>query len=569
MAFIKKGDKVRLSSYEANYRKVNLNDIFTVIEPQGHEQDESIIEDELGNTLFVYNHHLIPAKYKEPKVGDIITLNEQGITKLQKLHSTCFYNPNDKFEIMRNIIYNGTIRIKKVSTSVFYSVYLKDINLELIGETKKVIFNPGDIIKLTKEGIERIAEYESLEDYEFLECEQTILSLKDSDGEYKIRSSKNRDSYWYAREDEMILVRKTNPFKVGDIVAINERGLERLRSIKDDKTKAGPFEIIEPISCFNDYKIRSLNNQLSSAWMLSADEINHVDIKMEIKPNKEVKREKGEDNMNNLAKKIFGEIGQLKSGIAALTFNGQIAFKRENGDYVRYNTETKAIENQMDLVIKDTEKMMYVMPYNVVAVGDILKYRDKFAQVVAIKENGSLIAIDFETGTEIVILKETNIFGIQFYMKVVSLLNMQEPNMPGGFNPMMLMLLNKEDDMMKTLLMSQMFTGQGMNPLMMMAMINNNNESDMMNTILLLQMCSGQGFMHGAPINNYSSQGANTPNMYSRGMFDLNKTEPQPITSENIGLSEEQFQRLLKEMKNLNKEKENVNLEDIDPSDFE
>ena len=54
MAFIKKGDKVRLSSYEANYRKVNLNDIFTVIETQVHEQVESIIEDKLGNILYVY-----------------------------------------------------------------------------------------------------------------------------------------------------------------------------------------------------------------------------------------------------------------------------------------------------------------------------------------------------------------------------------------------------------------------------------------------------------------------------------------------------------------------------------
>ena len=566
MTFIKKGDKVRLSSQEANYRKVKLDDIFTVIETQVHEQVESIIEDKLGNILYVYTHHLIPAEYKEPIAGDIITLNNQGITKLQASDPT--YRYNEKFEVMKSINHNGTIKIKYVGAPVFHSVYLEDINLELI---EKTMFNPGDIIKLTEEAMERIAEDELLDDYELLECEQTILSLKDSDGEYKIRPSKDKNLYWYARENEMILIRKAKPFKVGDIVSINERGLERLRNIKDDKTKEGPFEIIEPISCFNDYKIRSLNNQLSSTWMLSADEIDHVDIKMEIKPNKEVKKEKGEDNMNNLAKKIFGEIGQLKSGIAALTFNGQIAFKRENGDYVRYNTETKAMENQMDLVIKGTEKMMYVMPYNVVAVGDILKYRDKFAQVVAIKENGSLIAIDFETGTEIVILKETNIFGIQFYMKVVSLLNMQDPNMPGGFNPMMLMLLNKEDkenkddDMMKAILMSQMFTGQGMNPLMMMAMINNNNESDMINTILLLQMCSGQGFMHGAPINNYSSQGTNTLTMFSKEMFDSNRMQPQPMTSKGNGLSEEQFERLLEEMKNLDK----VNLEDIDPSDFE
>ena len=562
MAFIKKGDKVRLSSYEANYRKVNLNDIFTVIETQVHEQVESIIEDKLGNILYVYTHHLIPAEYKEPIAGDIITLNKQGITKLQASNPT--YGPNDKFEVMKSINHNGTIKIKYVGVPV----YLEDINLELI---EKTIFNPGDIIKITKEAMERIAEDELLDDYELLECEQTIVSLKDSDGEYKIRPSKDRDSYWYVREDEMILVRKTNLFKAGDIVSINERGLERLKNIENDKAKAGSFKIIEPINCHNDYKIKSLNNQLSSAWMLSADEINHVDIKMEVKPNKEIKKEKGEDSMNNLAKKMFGEIGQLKSGVAALTFNGQIAFKRENGDYVRYNTETKAIENQMDLVIKGTEKMMYVMPYNIVAVGDILKYRDKFAQVVAIKENGSLIAIDFETGTEIVILKETNIFGIQFYMKVVSLLNMQDPNIPGGFNPMMLMLLNKEDkenkddDMMKAILMSQMFTGQGMNPLMTMAMINNNNESDMINTILLLQMCSGQGFMHGTPINNYSSQGTNTLTMFSKEMFDSNRMQPQPMTSKGNGLSKEQFERLLEEMKNLDK----VNLEDIDPSDFE
>ena len=565
MTFIKKGDKVRLSSQEASYRKVKLNDIFTVIETQVHEQVESIIEDKLGNTLYVYNYRLIPAEYKEPIAGDIITLNKQGITKLQASDPT--YGPNDKFEVMKNIDHKGIIKIKYVGAPVFHSVYLEDINLEL---KEKTIFNPGDIIKLTKEAIERIAEDELLDDYELLECEQTILSLKYFNGEYKIRPSKDRSFYWFARENEMILVRKTKPFKVGDIVSINEKGLERLKGIKNE-AKVGPFKIIEFINCRSDYKIKSLNNQLDSIWMLSADEIDHIDTKVATKSNKEVEKEKGEDNMNNLAKKIFGEIGQLKSGVAALTFNGQIAFKRENGDYVRYNTETKAIENQMDLVIKGTEKMMYVMPDNVVAVGDILKYRDKFAQVVAIKENGSLIAIDFETGTEIVILKETNIFGIQFYMKVVSLLNMQDPNMPGGFNPMMLMLLNKEDkenkddDMMKAILMSQMFTGQGMNPLMMMAMINNNNESDMINTILLLQMCSGQGFMHGTPINNYSSQGANTLTMFSKEMFDSNRMQPQPMTSKGNGLSEEQFERLLEEMKNLDK----VNLEDIDPSDFE
>ena len=563
MTFIKKGDKVRLSSYEASYRKVKLNDIFTIIETQVHEQVESIIEEKLGNILYVYTHHLIPAEYKEPIAGDIITLNKQGITKLQASDPT--YGPNDKFEVMKNIDHKGIIKIKYVGAPVFHSVYLEDINLEL---KEKTIFNPGDIIKLTKEAIERIAEDELLDDYELLECEQTILSLKYFNGEYKIRPSKDRSLYWFARENEMILVRKTKPFKVGDIVSINEKGLERLKGIKNE-AKVGPFKIIEFINCRSDYKIKSLNNQLDSIWMLSADEIDHIDTKVATKSNKEVEKEKGEDNMNNLAKKIFGEIGQLKSGVAALTFNGQIAFKRENGDYVRYNTETKAIENQMDLVIKGTEKMMFIMPYNVVAVGDILKYRDKFAQVVAIKENGSLIAIDFETGTEIVILKETNIFGIQFYMKVVSLLSMQDPNMPGGFNPMMLMLLNKEDkddDIMKAILMSQMFTGQGMNPLMMMAMINNNNnESDMINTILLLQMCSGQGFMHGTPINNYSSQGTNTLTMFSKEMFDSNRMQPQPMTSEGNGLSEEQFERFLEEMKNLDK----VNLEDIDPSDFE
>ena len=101
MTFIKKGDKVRLSSQEANYRKIKLNDIFTVIETQVHEQVESIIEDKLGNILYVYSHHLIPAEYKEPIAGDIITLNKQGITKLQASDST--YGPNDKFEVMKNI----------------------------------------------------------------------------------------------------------------------------------------------------------------------------------------------------------------------------------------------------------------------------------------------------------------------------------------------------------------------------------------------------------------------------------------------------------------------------------
>ena len=245
MTFIKKGDKVRLSSQEANYRKVKLDDIFTVIETQVHEQVESIIEDKLGNILYVYTHHLIPAEYKEPTAGDIITLNNQGITKLQASDPT--YRYNEKFEVMKSINHNGTIKIKYVGAPVFHSVYLEDINLEL---KEKTMFNPGDIIKLTEEAMERIAEDELLDDYELLECEQTILSLKYFNGEYKIRPSKDRSLYWFARENEMILVRKTKPFKVGDIVSINEKGLERLKGIKNE-AKVGPFKIIEFIkNCY-------------------------------------------------------------------------------------------------------------------------------------------------------------------------------------------------------------------------------------------------------------------------------------------------------------------------------
>lgn len=202
---------------------------------------------------------------------------------------------------------------------------------------------------------------------------------------------------------------------------------------------------------------------------------------------------KGEDvKMNLNVNKYFGEIGQIKDGSVALTMNGNVAFKKEDGDYVRYNEETGTLENQMDLVIKEMSEMIMVMPTQEVVKGDIIKSNSKYYQVLEVLENGSISVVDLNKGTTETKLKETNIFGMNFYSKVTNIMQQGEGN---TFNPMMLMLLGdkkegKSDDMLEMMLMSQMFNADNknnnaFNPMMLMMM---KGDMDVTKLMLMSQM---------------------------------------------------------------------------------
>ena len=90
------------------------------------------------------------------------------------------------------------------------------------------------------------------------------------------------------------------------------------------------------------------------------------------------------------------------------------------------------------------------MPVTEVAEGDIIKYNDGFYQVTKVNE-ANIAAINLKNSTMATIVRET-IFGMQFYAKVISLI---DPSTFGKDNNgmMAMMMLGDEDMDIKELMM--------------------------------------------------------------------------------------------------------------------
>jgi hypothetical protein len=223
--------------------------------------------------------------------------------------------------------------------------------------------------------------------------------------------------------------------------------------------------------------------------------------------------------LNGMLTKIFGEIGEIKDGSLALTFNCGVAVKRADGDFLRYNTTTNTLENQVDFIIPESEKFMMLMPSPTVKPGDIVKKNKKYYQVLALSDGGALEVINFEDGSQTTILKETNIFNMNYYTTVISFMtgiNGGDNNPNGGFNPMMMLLLDKDDnkemDMPMLMMMTGMFGGGQangqVNPMLMYMVLGNKKDGESNNSMKDIMMMSM--FMGGnSPFGNMF--GAQTP----------------------------------------------------------
>lgn len=236
----------------------------------------------------------------------------------------------------------------------------------------------------------------------------------------------------------------------------------------------------------------------------------YMDKKVTNKTNKQ--KRKGEKNiMGNMMNKMTE--GFMPSKVVgdevALTMDGRIAIKRENGDYVTYNKETRTIENQMDLVLNGNSinKMCFYIPTQKLVEGDIYKDNEAFYYVSGIK-NGDVKSISLSSGRNSTTAKETTIIlGGKFYKKVTSLFSMQQN---GSINPMLLMMMgNSEDEedtndenvnsMFQMMALSQMIGNNqsnqneiglfgGMNPMLLMMMNNGGKSNDMVQMMMMSQM---------------------------------------------------------------------------------
>lgn len=205
-------------------------------------------------------------------------------------------------------------------------------------------------------------------------------------------------------------------------------------------------------------------------------------------------------------KNMFNEkFGKVRGNQLALSYDGKIAVKNGNEDYVRYNAETSTVENIKDFVMNNN-KFFFILPIAEVAEGDIIKYNDGFYQVTKVNE-ANIAAINLKNSTMATIVRET-IFGMQFYAKVISLI---DPSTFGKDNNgmMAMMMLGDEDMDIKELMMLQMMTngnkaGQA-NPMMMMLLMDDDmgGDDDMLSTMLMMNMMNGgNGFNMGNMFQN-------------------------------------------------------------------
>lgn len=273
--------------------------------------------------------------------------------------------------------------------------------------------------------------------------------------------------------------------------------------------------VFEFSDCFTSYDyIRAKQKKpLTRVESATTKTVQEVKETKEVTKNSKIKERKEENIMKNNLVAIFGEtVGKITDGMVAITFSGQVAIKRNEDEYVRFNAETNTIENQMDFVMKEAEDFLFLLPVAEVQNGDVIKKNNTYYQVVGTGKQNGLSVVNIKSGTKKTLIRETNIMGFNFYFKVVNLFGDMGSVATSGMNPMLLPMLlsdNEEDEgMLIPMLLCgglSSFSGQqsqgagifgGMNP-MMMALAMGDKKSGKgsgmnMKSIMMMSALGGQ-----------------------------------------------------------------------------
>lgn len=214
------------------------------------------------------------------------------------------------------------------------------------------------------------------------------------------------------------------------------------------------------------------------------------------------KENKEKNTMKNLIKGFdFGKYtgADIKMSIKGLAYRN---FK--TGTFQAYDATTNQLVD-VDNFVLDFDAMLYKMPVATkdIKEGDILVHNGTFVIVLNVKEN--IKVIDPAAGEVKYIVPATNIFGFNFYTKIVNLMgdmftSTATADMPfGNLMPLMLMSDNKgSDNMMETFMLMNMMNGgkSEFNPMMLMLM-GGDNKKDM---LPLMMMMNGGNFNFGLDV---------------------------------------------------------------------
>lgn len=198
--------------------------------------------------------------------------------------------------------------------------------------------------------------------------------------------------------------------------------------------------------------------------------------------------------------------GKLQSGLIALSYNGDLAFSDKKGGFVTIQHEGTE-KTRVDVGSLKLDVDFYKVPTQDIEEGDVILL-DNDLLIAGKRTNGETKFINPITGATTNKLQRTNILGMYFYTKIVSLFDMAgglnggpKGLGLGGLNPMTLMLLSGQGglgqggDLGKLLLFSQLGQGGGdansMLPLLLMSGGLNGGTSGGIEQLMLMNALSG------------------------------------------------------------------------------
>lgn len=214
--------------------------------------------------------------------------------------------------------------------------------------------------------------------------------------------------------------------------------------------------------------------------------------------NSPIKQDKMEKKsmFNNFIEKYKSQFIPEKDNSLKVTMNGNICVQ-VGEDWVSVDQDNNLVSYPEEMCM-DVPVYTICKPFSQVKTGDIIKMKSSFVKVIKRNSNGTLQCLSFAGYSSNKKEIKDFILGQGFVNVVINMFSEMTTN---GLNPMMLMLANNENMDMKDFMMFQMMQqGQGntqFNPMMLM-LLDKEGNSSMMETMLMMQMINGQN-----PMSNF------------------------------------------------------------------
>lgn len=226
------------------------------------------------------------------------------------------------------------------------------------------------------------------------------------------------------------------------------------------------------------------------------EKINELKAKIETKLDKAEyynDNEKEKKSMNMFKGFEFGKVDGNK---VRMSMYG-LAVRNQAGTWVSYDVNTGNVID-VDPFNMDGSQFMYKMPVALSQVnkGDMIIHNCKPVYVTGKDESGKLAVIDIFDGEEKMVLLTRNMFGFNFAVKVVSLMDMAGMGKPDAENPfgnmwMLALMGDGKDFDMKDFMMLNMMNGNAgaqMNPMMMLMLMGDKGQD---NDLMMAMVMSG------------------------------------------------------------------------------